>query len=114
MNSIATIEDLLEAAAGMSQHFKIQLESTDITIMHSIARQVFKGTALTDRQFTLMQEKLSRYKDQFKESCDFDSAVKSLRQPLREIDRNKYIKLVSTPDVYTDTPYESYKEKWQW
>jgi hypothetical protein len=104
MNVIATIEDLLEVAAGMTRNPepKIKLDKEDITIMHSIARQVFKGTALTDRQFALMQEKLSKYKDQFEESCDFDSVVVELRKPLREIDRSKYIKIADYPE---DTPY---------
>lgn len=93
MNVIATIEDLLEVAAGMTQHPKIDLDKEDITIMHSVARQIFKGTALTDRQFALMQEKLLKYKDQFNDSCDFDTVVKTLRNPLRHIDRSKYIKL---------------------
>jgi hypothetical protein len=75
---------------------KIKLDKEDITIMYSIARQVFKGTALTDRQFALMQKKLSKYKDQFEESCDFDSVVVELRKPLRQIDRSKYIKIVDT------------------
>ena len=112
MNSIATIEDLLEAAAGMSQHPKIQLDKEDITIMHSIARQVFKGTALTDRQFALMQEKLSKYKTQFINiHCDFDYAVKQLRQPLREIDRSKYIKICTSND---EIPLKGidYNQKW--
>jgi len=112
MNSIATIEDLLEAAAGMSQHPKIQLDKEDITIMHSIARQVFKGTALTDRQFALMQEKLSKYKDQFINSeCDFDYAVEQLRQPLREIDRSKYIKICKDND---EIPLKGIDDQLQW
>jgi len=95
MNNIATIEDLLELSAGLIQGPEISLDNSDITIMHSIARQVFKGTALTDRQFMLMQEKLEKYKTQFVNlDCDFDYAVKELRQPLREIDRSKYIKIV--------------------
>jgi hypothetical protein len=117
MNIIATIEDLLEVAAGMTRdpEPKITLAKEDITIMHSIARQVFKGTALTDRQFALMKEKLSKYKDQFEDSCDFESVVTELRNPLREIDRSKYIKIVSHSEmVGPDNPYESYKQKWQW
>ena len=95
MNNVANIEDLLEIAAGFHILPKIKLESTDITIMHSIGRQVFKGTALTDRQFALMQEKLNCYKDQFLNlDLDFDFIVTQLRQPLREIDRSKYIQIV--------------------
>lgn len=94
-NVTHTIEDLLEIAAGLQGQAKIKIESSDITIMHSIARQVFKGTALTDRQFALMKEKLKSYRDQFTAlEYNFDIAVDTLRQPLRYIDRSKYIKLV--------------------
>lgn len=99
MNNVANIEDLLEIAAGFHILPKIKLETTDMTIMHSIGRQVFKGTALTDRQFALMQEKLNYYKDQFINlDLDFDFAVTQLRQPLREIDRSKYVKVVNDND----------------
>jgi len=95
MNNLATIEDLLEFSTGLHQGPVITLDSNDITIMRSIARQVFKGTALTDRQFALMQEKLSKYKDQFVNlDCDFDFALTQLRTPLRDIDRSKYIKII--------------------
>jgi len=95
MNNIATIEDCLELAAGLQVGPKISLDKSDITIMHSIARQVFRGTALTDRQFALMQQKLATYSDQFKNiDCDFDFAITQTRQPLRDIDRSKYIKLI--------------------
>lgn len=89
------IEDLLEIAAGLQGQAKIQLESPDVNIMYSIARQVFKGTALTDRQYALMQEKLIKYRDQFTAlEYNFDVAVNSLRQPIRHIDRSKHIKIV--------------------
>ena len=95
MINIATIEDCLELAAGLQQGPKIVLDKSDITIMYSIARQVFKGVALTDRQFALMQQKLTTYADQFKNiDCDFDFAITQTRHPLRQIDRSKYIKVV--------------------
>ena len=110
-----TIEDLLEMLAGMRTGAKIDIESSDATIMYSIARQVFKGTPLTDRQFALMQEKLQAYKPQFLlYKQDFDSAVQTLRQPLRQIDRSKYIKIVDNAVVYQNVPYERYKESWNW
>jgi uncharacterized protein YfcZ (UPF0381/DUF406 family) len=95
MNNVTTIEDLLECAANLRSMPVIKLESSDMTIMHSIGRQVFKGTALTDRQLALMQEKLTPYKDQFINlEIDFDFAIGQLRQPLRQIDRSKYIKII--------------------
>ena len=73
MNNVTTIEDLLEYASNLRSMPLIKLESSDMTIMHSIGRQVFKGTALTDRQLALMQEKLTHYKDQFINlEIDFD------------------------------------------
>lgn len=117
MKNVAnTIEDLLEILAGLQGQAKIQIESKDATIMHSVARQTFKGTALTDRQYALMKEKLQTYRNQFTAlDYDFDRAVDALRYPLRHIDRSKYIKLVSQQEmVGPDQVYESYKEKWKW
>ena len=100
MIKIDTIEDILELAAGLKQGSNISLDKSDITIIHSIARQVFKGTALTDRQYALMKEKLLNYRDQFTAlEYNFDDALESLRHPLRDIDRSKYIKLVNNEIV---------------
>lgn len=90
-----TIEDCLEMLAGFrkeSDGFSLMKE--DYTIMHSIARQCLKGTALTDRQFALMQTKLLAYKDQFNNSdILLDDCISNLRQPLRTINREKYIRV---------------------
>ena len=107
MIGIHTIEDCLEVLAGLQKHnLDFKIESSDATIMYSIARQVFKGTALTDRQYNLMKEKLQNYKPQFEQQdvIGFDRAVDKLRQPLRHIDRSKYIKIVDYP---SDMPYEA-------
>ena len=92
---IINLEDCLEYLTGLRQApVEFTVEKTDATIINSIARQVFKGTALTDRQSALMHEKLQKYRDQFINlDWDFDYAVNQLRQPLRHIDRSKYIKL---------------------
>jgi hypothetical protein len=110
-----TIEDLLEILAGLKYQSKIAIDPSDATIMHSIARQSFKGTALTDRQYALMQEKLQKYKEQFTAlEYDFDRAIQSLRQPLRHIDRSKYIKIVEHREMMGQEVYESYKQNWKW
>ena len=88
-----TIEDCLEILAGFRKESNgFSLMKEDYTIMHSIAKQVFKGTALTDRQFALMQTKLLSYKDQF-DKADIPLEIKKIRKPLREINREKYIRL---------------------
>ncbi len=95
IKTLLNIEDCLEAASGLHNNNFITIDNSDKTIMHSIARQVFKGTALTDKQFALMQEKLVKYKDQFENlDCDFEFIITQLRQPLRQIDRSKYIKVI--------------------
>ena len=117
MKNVAnTVEDLLEVLAGLQGESKIQIESSDATIMYSIARQSFKGTALTDRQYSVVKEKLQTYREKFTAlDYDFDRAVDVLRQPLRQIDRSKYIKLVDTLEVYgKNEVYESYKSDWAW
>jgi len=100
-NYLHTIEDCLEVIAGLSCNTSIEIETSDKTIMYSIARQVYKGSALTDKQFALMKTKLAAYKNQFLENefDNFDIALESLRLPLRKIDRRKYIKIVKIKDV---------------
>jgi len=95
-----TIEDLLEIFAGLRTGPKLQIDPNDATIMYSVARQVFKGTALTDRQHILMKDKLYKYETQFCDlQYDFHHAIDNLRTPLRQIDRSKYIQFASSNEV---------------
>ena len=115
MKQVYTIEDCLELLAGLQQGPTIKIESSDMTIIHSIARQVFRGTALTDRQYEVMKEKMQTYKQQFASfEYDIESAIKVLRQPLRQIDRSKYITIVDSTEVFENSVYESYKADWKW
>lgn len=93
---IINLEDCLEYLTGLRESpVKFTIEKTDHNIMTSIARQTFRGVALTDRQSAIMYEKLQSYRDQFVNlDWDFDYAVNQLRQPVRHIDRSKYIKIV--------------------
>ena len=111
-----TVEDCVEILAGLQGEHKIEIESSDATIMYSIARQVFKGTALTDRQYALVKEKLPKYEDQYTNlGYDIANAIENLRMPLRQIDRSKYIKIVSHSDMIGPNDiYESYKNDWKW
>jgi hypothetical protein len=99
MKNVAnTLEDLLEILAGLQGQAKIQIESSDHNLLYSIARQVFKGTGLTDRQHELAKEKLMKYKDQFTAlDYNFDISLDSLRLPIRELDRSRWIKIVEHP-----------------
>src|SRR6056297_2528663 len=94
---LKTIEDCLEVLTGVEPDAgPFNIAVTDQAIMVSIAKQTSKGTALTDKQHTLILEKLQGYKRQFMKNMyvDFDEAINELRKPLREVDRSKYIALV--------------------
>ena len=102
-----TVEDSLELLVGLRKTVSFELEKSDISFLSSIARQTFKGVALTDRQCNVVKEKLIKYKEQFeKEEYNVDLALTNLRMPLREIDRSKFIKLID------DAPLNSPNEKW--
>ena len=109
MKNVAnTIEDLIEIASGLQNGPKIVIDPSDMTIMHSIARQVFKGTALTDRQYDVVKQKLIQYKGQFDYLEDsFDLIVDNLRMPLRELDRSRWIRIVD--HLGEDSVYETSK-----
>lgn len=110
------IEECLENLVGLQGNNKFIIESSDQNILRSIAIQTSKGVALTDRQYNLVKEKLLKYRDQFSTLVnDFDSVVTEIRMPLRDIDRSKYVSLVShAQTIAKGDIYESYKEHWKW
>lgn len=101
MNKIVAenVEDCIEILAGISQHkFKFKINDSDSAIINSIARQVYKGVALTDKQYSLLKTKLPIYKDQFENfNIDLISAIDKLRLALRSVDRTKTIEIAQNP-----------------
>ena len=90
-----TIESYLELLTGLQGNQTFVIQSSDQTILRSIARQVFKGVALTDRQYEVVKEKLLSYADQFTAlEYPIFEAVNNTRIPIRHIDRARWIKLV--------------------
>ena len=94
-----TVEDYIEILAGLKQidkenHFSI--EKSDYNLITSLARQTFRGTAYTDRQFELAKIKLLNYKQQFEKNGYFnvEESFSNLRIPLRELNREKWIRIV--------------------
>lgn len=77
------------------------VEPSDSVILTSISKQVNKGIALTDRQFALVKEKLSKYRHVFEQN-NFEFNEKDLettKLPLRQIDRTKEIKIIDMKGV---------------
>lgn len=106
---MAYIEDILHILVDT-----IGVDSSDTQIMNSISNQAKKGVALTDRQYELVKQKIhDRYLNVLKDNnVEFDNL--STRLPLRQIDRSKHIKIVSTAEVYEDSVVENYKVNWSW
>ena len=89
MFKVNNIEDCLETLVYSPEFV---LEKSDINILTSIARQLKKKTALTDRQYSLVRTKLIEYKKQFTQnSIDLSMYLDELRMPLREIDRSHWL-----------------------
>lgn len=101
------IEDCIEILAGIQNYnLKFTVKNSDIAIINSIARQVHKGVALTDKQYALMKIKLLEYKTQFDDNdiIGLDRALTKLRNELRTIDRSKIVTVSAMPNhiVYQD------------
>lgn len=93
----ATIENYLLA---LTNHLyqggePFSVHPSDEVILFSIARQVSKDIALTDRQYELLREKLEVYRDQFERNNmnDLTEALENLSMPMRQINRDKTITL---------------------
>lgn len=102
------IEDLLYKFL-----YKFDIESPNRSILESICKQTEKGVALTDRQYALVLKNLTDYKDVLLDNNIILTNINT-RLPLRSIDRRKYISIVKTSDALKGTPYEAYKDNWQW
>jgi|TARA_R110000823_G_scaffold247560_3_gene371312 hypothetical protein len=103
-NNIETYLELLTGLHGDEGNFVIH--SSDHTILYSIAKQVFNGTGLTDRQYALLKLKLISYADQFTaENYNLTEAIENTRIPIREFDRSRWIKIIPKADL--DTLFDS-------
>ena len=70
------------------------LLDADAKILKSIAKQLSKGIPLTNRQHSLVLDKLENYRDQFiKKGIDIDLYKDKLMYPYRQIDRSHTLKL---------------------
>jgi hypothetical protein len=94
-----TIESYLELLTGLTGNNTFTMQSSDRTILNSIARQVHKGVGLTDRQYEVVKEKLLSYADQFIAlEYPIHDAVKNTRIPIRQIDRARWIRTAIIKD----------------
>ena len=92
-----------------------EVDAGDKPILSSISTQCKKGIALTDRQYALVKSKLSNYASVFAtQGIEFNDQAPP-RQPLREIDRRKFINIVSHAEMIGPNQLsENRKQNWQW
>ncbi len=103
-----TIEDCLSLLTGIvipkptfpkEQDFGYIIKSSDASILKSIAKQISKGVALTDRQYELVKKKLVDHKDEFtRNGVELDKCLDNLKYNLREIDRSHWLKILTYND----------------
>lgn len=72
----------------------VKLDSGDYELINSLAKQVSKKLGFTDRQYELAKLKVTEYADQFDDGFDADTVCSTLKYPLREIDRSRWIRLM--------------------
>jgi hypothetical protein len=93
-----TIEDALEILGGTRLRVvNIRIDMGEVNLVRSLAKQVSRGTALTDRQMELAIKKIEKYRKGLEQNfirVDDLLTEKTLRMPLREIDRTQLISLV--------------------
>ena len=110
-----SIEACLELIAGFSEN-KITkpfiLLDRDKKLIIDIAKKVYKGYALTDRQYEVVKRILiNRYASQFKaRNIDIQNSANQLRKPIRVLDRTRYIRIEDGSN-YLDPIWAGYTPK---
>ena len=92
------IEQCLEIMAGLQSGPVVKsfvILERDKKILVDIAKKVYKGSALTDKQYEVVKRILvNRYASQFKlRDIDIQNSANILRKPIRHLDRTKYIRI---------------------
>tara|TARA_B100000925_G_scaffold263150_1_gene220868 strand:- start:560 stop:1843 length:1284 start_codon:yes stop_codon:yes gene_type:complete len=97
--SLLTGIEIPRPAFAREKDFGYVLKREDAGILKSIAKQVSKGTPMTDRQHALVKRKLVAYDKQFKnDGIDILQSIENLQYPLRKIDRSHWIKVLDYQD----------------
>ena len=103
-----TLEDYIETLSKIQDGAEtVKLDRSDYNLITSLARQTFKGTPYTNRQRDLAKSKVLTYKAQLQESgfSVSDEELNTLRMPLREIDRSRWIRRVEHINDYDKGPF---------
>lgn len=105
VQDIKTIEDCINLLIENGS-----VETSDRPIMNSVYRQIAKNIALTDRQYTMLKQKLVKYREVINCHADFDLAVVQTSMPIRAVNRSKIIRISNTPEDMQGTWMPDRKE----
>lgn len=101
---VRDIESCLDLILGLSDTGDIEsvdVEKSDYNFMHSVAKQIHRGLALTDRQHIAIKEKLLKYETFFAiNNINIHSLLDITRLPLRTIDRTKSVTYTEAIDKW--------------
>lgn len=109
-NNICTIEDCIEAVTDtVYTPAPFGIETPDQVLM-SLSRQIRRGLALTDRQFSMAKEKILKYKDVFETHgvVNLEVVLEQTRNPIRAVDRTKSITIEKFKTKYDTAPPRDY------
>ena len=100
---VNTIEDCLEHLVGYHARMDdlpYDLHEDNVKVIRSVAKQVYKGKALTEKQFYMCNKILQDYyvTEFHKNGIDITEAVHEHREPFRQVDKSFWIKIVRQKD----------------
>tara|TARA_B100000683_G_C12491396_1_gene554686 strand:+ start:365 stop:1633 length:1269 start_codon:yes stop_codon:yes gene_type:complete len=109
---VLTIEDCLEHLLGI--HAKVEdlpydLHEDNAKVIKSVARQVYKGKALTEKQFKMCNKIMKDYyiTEFHKNGIDITEAIECTREPYRQVDRSFWIKIIKQSDIVENSTDET-------
>lgn len=110
-HKITSIEDCIHSISDKTYSgidFAIKLP--DDQILLSMSRQLLRNVALTDKQYYLAKDKISKYRDIFEKNGinNLDEILETINIPLRSVDRSKYISIVDRSEFKADSKPNNY------
>ena len=108
---VNTIEDCLEHLVGYHARMDdlpYDLHEDNVKVIRSVAKQVYKGKALTEKQFYMCNKILQDYyvTEFHKNGIDITEAVHEHREPFRQVDKSFWIKIVRQKDYVQNSTDE--------
>jgi len=92
------LEDLILCLAGVApidEDLDLpKLAGSDVSLIHSFAKQIIRNLGFTDKQNELAQRKVTDYQDYFSFLSNLAEIKNKNRIPIRSIDRSRWIKII--------------------